>query len=61
VSEPETTFGECEGCFGQIERVGWDRLCFDCQDEERQEQLDRWERLDEENEYLYGIPQSESA
>ncbi len=32
----ETGFGECEGCGCSVERVGWDRLCFACQDEERE-------------------------
>lgn len=51
----ETTYGECEGCFGTVERVGWDSHCLACQDEDRELDDDRAERLREENDYLYGI------
>lgn len=27
-------FGECINCGSAVERVGWDDLCFRCQDEE---------------------------
>lgn len=51
----ELTFGECEGLCGRmVERIGWDRYCFDCQDEMREEDRERAARLTEEDEYLYG-------
>lgn len=49
-------FGECEGCGNSVERVGWDRLCFSCQDEEREEWESRLEAMAEEDHRLYTIP-----
>lgn len=30
-------FGECLECGGPVERVGWDDLCFACQESEKAE------------------------
>lgn len=55
-SRPDLTFGECEGLCGRmVERVGWDSLCFSCQEELLEEQEADNERLREEDEYLYGV------
>jgi len=53
---PVSGFGECQECGGPVERVGWDDLCFSCQEDERAEQEARWERMDEEDAFLYGVP-----
>lgn len=56
----ELTFGECEGlCGGQVERVGWDRYCFACQDEMKREDEECWEQIDEEDRFLYAVPACE--
>ncbi len=52
----EPGFGECEGCGLSVESVGWDLLCFSCQEEERELNDERDMRLAEEDHYLYAIP-----
>lgn len=53
----ELTFGECEGLCGRmVERVGWDRYCYACQDEAREEDEEAREALRDEDEYLYTLP-----
>ena len=57
-------FGECQDCGNAVERVGWDDLCFACQESEKAELIDdgeeceeqeaRWQRMDEEDAFLYG-------
>lgn len=55
--DDDLTFGECEGlCGGMVERVGWDRYCYSCQDEMRREGEEREEDLYEEDQRLYTIP-----
>ncbi len=34
--EPEATFGDCV-CGNALERPWWDTLCFDCQNEQAEE------------------------
>lgn len=31
---PDDFFGMCRGCGFAVERVGWDDLCFACQEED---------------------------
>lgn len=51
----DLTFGECEGLCGRmVERVGWDRFCFDCEQEMREQEADSREHLSEEDVFLYG-------
>jgi hypothetical protein len=50
-----TDFGECGACFNALERPFWDRYCFDCQDEMREEDEAERERLAEEDHFLYTI------
>lgn len=33
------SFGRCLDCDGPVERVGWDDLCFACQESEKAELL----------------------
>lgn len=49
-------FGECEGCGNGVERPFWDRYCFNCQDEMREEDERRVDELAAEDHFLYAIP-----
>ena len=53
--EPDLTFGECV-CGEPLERPFWDRYCFACQDEQREEDEARNQRLYEEDVFLYSVP-----
>jgi hypothetical protein len=53
----ELHFGECEGlCGSQVTFPGWDRYCDSCEQEMREEQDERNQRLSEEDHLLYSIP-----
>lgn len=54
-----TGFGECQNCGGSVERVGWDDLCFRCQESEKAELLGH--EIDEEDEFPDGIPADSRA
>jgi hypothetical protein len=49
-------FGQCVACGSGVERVGWDDLCFACQDDEREMWESRLEAMAEEDHYLYSVP-----
>lgn len=53
-------FGQCEACGCSVERVGWDDLCFSCQESEKAEMADDWEErqeeMAEEDRRLYTVP-----
>lgn len=56
IPRDDLTFGECEGlCGGMVERVGWDRYCFTCQEEMREEDEAREEAQFAEDVWFYGI------
>jgi hypothetical protein len=40
-------FGECAACGCGVERVGWDDLCFRCQEAEKAELVDDDEEDDQ--------------
>ena len=56
--EPDLQFGECS-CDEPLERPWWDRDCFACQEERREEDEVRNQRLHEEDVFLYSVPLSE--
>jgi hypothetical protein len=56
ITRDDLTFGECEGLCGRmVERVGWDRYCFACQEEMREEDEAREEAQFAEDVWLYGV------